>query len=113
MITDEMVETFARHLAKPGDDDLWHWGRYKKSETEYVEAHWRDYVDDAREYIQLVAPLIAAQECEECARIADAIAAENLGNPGEIWAEQVAVAIRARKIWAIKHGIFISSAERL
>ena len=97
MVTDEMVKTLARHLAKPTNDDLWRWGRYKRTASEYIKAHWRDYEDDAREYIQLVVPLIAEREREECARIADAIAKQERGNPGEIWAERIADAIRERK----------------
>ena len=68
-ITDEMVEPLARYLAKPTEDDLWHWSRCTKGEAEYIEAHWRDYMDDARQYVELVAPMIAASEREECERI--------------------------------------------
>ena len=96
MVTDEMVEQLARFLAKPTDEDLWLWRQGKELEDKYIEAHWRDYEDDAREYIQLVAPMIVEREREECAKIADSIAEQERGNPGEIWAERIADAIRER-----------------
>ena len=52
----------------------------------------------AREIATLRAALttVASVEREACAKIADAIAEQERGNPGEIWAERIADAIRER-----------------